>query len=139
MAQSDYQSHLMEIISQLQDAASHLGASWERCSIIEPQSNDENALIEFEALTSRFARLTDFLINKVYRSIDAMEFVDQGTLIDVLNRADKRKLIDSLQEMRLLKDLRNDIAHEYLPERLQLLHQEVLSLTPKLLQLVQRP
>ncbi|MBA3236871.1 MAG: hypothetical protein H0T62_00785 [Parachlamydiaceae bacterium] len=78
------------------------------------------------------------LIHKVYRSIDAVEFVEGGTLIDVMNRADKRKLIDSIQEMRILKDLRNDIAHEYISERIQFLHQEIFERAPKLLELVDR-
>ena len=63
----------------------------------------------------------------------------EGNYIDALNRADKRKLIDSLKEMRLFKDLRNDIAHEYIAERIQLLLiQEVLQHTPKLLELIAR-
>ena len=134
----DQQANLIETIALLQEAAGHLKTSMQRCTAIVPGIKNENILIEFEALTSRFARAVDMLIYKVYRSIDAVEFVEGGTLIDVMNRADKRNLIDSIQEMRLLKDLRNDIAHEYLAERLQLLHQEVLQRTPKLLELVDR-
>lgn len=138
MTHKDRQNNLTEIIEQLQDAAEHLKISLDRCSVCGVQATGEDALIEFEALTSRFARVTDMLIHKVYRAIDTVEFVEGGTLIDVMNRADKRNLIDSVLEMRTLKDLRNDIAHEYIAERLQLLHEEVLQRAPKLLQLVTR-
>lgn len=138
MNNNDQTANLKEILSQLEEAAVHLKTSLERCKSIDSDAKEENVLIEFEALSSRFARATDMLIHKVYRSIDAVEFVEGGTLIDVMNRADKRKLIDSIQEMRILKDLRNDIAHEYISERIQLLYQEILERTPKVLQLIAR-
>lgn len=138
MIHKDQQANLHEIIEQLQDAAGHLTTSLQRCSIISLHITEENALIEFEALTSRFARTVDMLIHKVYRSIDAVEFIEGGTLIDIMNRAEKRNLIDSVQEMRFLKDLRNDIAHEYITDRIQLLHGEVIESVPKLLQLTSR-
>ena len=133
-----HEDNLKEILQQLKEAGKHLKISFDRCKAIKADRKEENSLIEFEALTGRFARVTDILIHKVYRSIDSVEFVEGGTLIDVMNRADKRKLIDSVQEMRTLKDLRNDIAHEYIIERIQLLHHEVLERTPKLLLLTTR-
>lgn len=133
----DAHEHLAETIDQLKDAAKHLAISLKRCSEIE-SNETEVALIEFEALTSRFARATDILIHKVYRTIDHIEFIDGGTLIDVMNRAEKRGLIDSIHEMRIFKDLRNDIAHEYIAERIQIVHQEVLQQIPKLLELIER-
>lgn len=138
MADKDHQKNLIEVISQLNDAAEHLKISVQRCGFIGSHNKGEDDLIEFEALTSRFARATDILIHKVFRSIDAVEFSEGGTLIDVMNRADKRGLINSVQEMRIFKDLRNDIAHEYIAERIQLLHQEVLQNSPTLLELISR-
>jgi len=138
MTHRDQQSNLMDVIEQLKEASEHLKISLQRCKTVDSKVTREDVLIEFEALTSRFARVVDLLIHKVYRSIDAVEFVEGGTLVDVMNRADKRKIIDSVKEMRFLKDLRNDIAHEYLAERIALLHQEVLERTPKLLNLISR-
>ena len=48
-----------------------------------------------ENLTSRFSRTIDLIVNKVFRSIDYVELEDSGTLIDVVNRAEKRELIHS--------------------------------------------
>ena len=41
-------------------------------------------------------------------------------------------------DMRLIRDLRNDIAHEYITERLWLVHKEVFEMVPKLLDFIQR-
>lgn len=139
MIQKDHLANLIENLEQLNQARKHLETSLERCSrLTSKETLSETNLIEFEALTSRFARISDMLIHKIYRSIDAVELVEGGTLIDVLNRAAKRNLIDSLTEMRAMKDLRNDIAHEYITERLWILHNEVFTRVPKLLELVHR-
>ena len=84
----------------------------------------------FETLTSRYARVTDMLISKVFRSLDRVEFLQSGTLIDVVNRAHKRNLIDSVDQLRSLKDLRNDIAHEYAHGNLPELFKEVFAVIP---------
>lgn len=47
---------------------------------------------KFETLCSRYSRGIDFLIRKLFRSIDEYEFENQGTLIDVVNNAHKRGL-----------------------------------------------
>ena len=62
-------------------------------------------------LTTRNSRVIDLIINKLFRSIDAVEPEDSGTLI--INRAEKRELINSSDRLKELKDLRNEIVHEY--------------------------
>ena len=69
-----------------------------------------------EALTSRFARLCDFLFQRVFRTIDAIELQDEGSGIDRLNRMEKRGVIPSAREWRSLCELRNSIVHDYLIE-----------------------
>ncbi len=139
MTKQDYILNLKEVIEQLNQVKRHLEISLGRCQeIVKKNTHTEEDLIEYEALTSRFARAADMLIHKVYRSIDSVELTEGGTLIDVLNRADKRLLIDSVSEMREIKDLRNDIAHEYMTEQLWLLHEEVFKLAPKLINLLNR-
>ena len=81
----------------------------------------------FENLSSRFARTVDFLIRKVFRSLDDAEFEAQGTLVDVVNNAHKRNLFDSIEDVRAIKDLRNAIAHEYIDEELENLFEDLLN------------
>lgn len=65
-----------------------------------------------------------------------MELVDNGTLIDAVNRAEKRAIIDSALDVRMLKELRNDIAHEYLSDSITKLQENVFEAIPKLLKIV---
>ena len=55
-----------------------------------------------ENLTSRYSRAIDLIISKIFRSIDAVELEDSGTLLDVINRAEKRGLISSSSRLREL-------------------------------------
>jgi len=87
----------------------------------------------YETACSRFSRSIDFIIRKMFRSIDAWEFENQGTLIDVVNNAHKRGLFDDIQLIREMKDLRNTISHEYEEEALIEVFEDVLEFTPQLL------
>jgi hypothetical protein len=98
----------------------------------------EDEFDQFENLTSRYARTTDLLINKMMRSIDAVELIDSGSVIDAANRAEKRGIIDSVSELRALKDLRNEIAHEYETEDLSKFFALVLDAVPRLFVLADR-
>jgi hypothetical protein len=91
----------------------------------------DEEFVAFEAMTSRYARTTDMLINKVLRSLDAVEYIDGGTVIDAVNNTEKREISDS-QDLRRLKDLRNSIAHEYVTENVTRFFANVLEFTPLL-------
>ncbi len=53
---------------------------------------------KFETLCSRYSRGIDFLIRKIFRTLDAYEFENQGTLIDVVNNAHKRALFEYIED-----------------------------------------
>lgn len=92
-----------------------------------------NQFDAYENLCSRFGRMIDFLVRKMFRSIDDVEFEQQGTLIDVVNRAHKRNLFDDIDTIRQIKDIRNEIAHEYIDDALQELFGDIVRLTPELI------
>jgi len=91
---------------------------------------------KFETLCSRYSRSIDFLIRKIFRTIDAFEFENQGTLIDVVNNAHKRGLFEDIDELRIMKDVRNTIVHEYIEDKLIEVFEEVLFYTEKLIQII---
>lgn len=70
-----------------------------------------------EALTARFARLCDFLFQKIFRTIDRIELQDEGSPLDRINRMEKRGIIGDGNRWRELRNLRNSIAHDYLIEK----------------------
>ena len=91
-----------------------------------------------EALTSRFARLNDFLVQRVLRTLDQIELLDEGTPLDRLQRAEARGLITSAERWRELRLLRNAIAHDYLIESADRVLAESLVAAPELLDTVRR-
>lgn len=93
---------------------------------------------QFENLCSRYARTIDFLVRKVFRCLDDVEFETQGTLIDVVNRAHKRGFFDDIKTIRDIKDIRNDIVHEYLDDGLQAVFIDIMRTTPDLLLIVDK-
>lgn len=139
MNKPHYIAHLKEVCEGLKKARAQLSASYLRCKKIslEHTLKDEE-LIEYEALSSRFGRLTDMLIHKFFRTIDLVELTEGGTLLDVIHRAEKRGLIDVNFDARSLKDLRNEIVRDYLLEGFKILHKEIFENVPKLLECADR-
>ncbi|MHC4269489.1 MAG: hypothetical protein ACYSTS_13600 [Planctomycetota bacterium] len=82
--------------------------------------------------------MSDMLIQKVFRLIDKIEFDDEGTIRDRINRAEKKGLIESADTFIQIRIVRNDIAHEYHTENLKDIYKKVLELTPYLLNCVER-
>lgn len=131
--------YLQECLEQLQNASRWLERSYQQCAGfgLDEKLTDEQ-FDSLENLSSRFARVTDMLFNKTYRALDLAELLEAGTLIDTINRAVKRGLIESSDLARTLKDIRNEIVHEYVVEDLQALQQDVLEHTTTLLELVSK-
>jgi len=87
----------------------------------------------YETLCSRYSRGIDFLICKIFRTLDEYEFENQGTLIDVVNNAHKRNLFQDIDQLRLMKDMRNTIVHEYIEDHLVSVFEAVLEYSGSLL------
>ncbi len=139
MTQNDAVLVLKEFLEQMQESLKWLERSYEQCKVIGVKENyTEDEFDKLENLCRRFARAIDLIVNKVFRSIDKVELEDGGTLIDVVNRAEKRGLIESVDEIREMKDLRNQIVHEYLSDALINLIGDVLEYTPKLFEVQER-
>lgn len=91
---------------------------------------------KFETLCSRYSRGIDFLIRKIFRTLDEYEFENQGTLIDVVNNAHKRGLFEDIEELRIMKDVRNTVVHEYIEDDLVEVFDEVLEYSATLIQII---
>ena len=65
-----------------------------------------------EALTSRFARLNDFLVQRVFHTLDQIELLDEGSPLDRLQRAEGCGLITSAEQWRELRMVRNSSARD---------------------------
>nr|MDT0251550.1 hypothetical protein [Endozoicomonas sp.] len=120
-------------LQQMHKAASGLEWSLQRCQPLTIDALDAEGEEKFETLTARFARMSDILIQKIFRLVDELDLESPGTVRDRINRAEKKGLIDSARDFIVIRELRNAIAHEYEEEALADIHREVLRLTPQLL------
>ena len=105
---------LEENLQQATEAAGHLSVSVKRCSVFasSPPYKEEQ-LIELEALTSRFARLSDILIQKVLKTIERLDGDNPGTVRDRILQAEKKGITRSADALIEIRDVRNTIAHDY--------------------------
>jgi uncharacterized protein YutE (UPF0331/DUF86 family) len=135
----DEKQLLQEELHILENAITMLKYSYGECTKIgiEKEYTFEE-LDRFEALTSRFARTSDIVIQKIFRLIDIIELERPGSVIDRINRAEKREIINSAEVFKDIRRLRNDIAHEYIPSAIEEIFKKVLRLTPHLIDSVER-
>lgn len=130
---------LAKELKLLNDARDILLYSFNKCTAIGiKESYEPEELESFESFTGRFARLSDILILKIFRLVDELDLDTQGTIRDRINRAEKKELIVSSDVFVEIRMVRNDIAHEYLPEAIHDIFGKVLLLTPHLLGGVER-
>ena len=117
----------------MDDAAKWLKRSYGLCQEVGlKETYTPEEFDHFEVLTSRYGRTIDLIVNKAFRTIDYFELESGGTIIDVINRAHKRGIIHSVDEIREMKELRNEISHEYANRQLQSIFKSVLSFTPRI-------
>jgi len=93
-----------------------LERSYDRCKDIDLLSLSEDDLEKLETLAARFSRSIDILINKFLRSLDIAELEDVSRKLDIVIRAEKRGFVENYEELIELKNLRNELAHEYIEE-----------------------
>jgi uncharacterized protein YutE (UPF0331/DUF86 family) len=115
MKRDHARSLLEQGLAELANARRHLDYSFQQVAGLSEalEAATEEQLESAEAFTGRFARSIDLLVNKVLRSLDRVELKPDGTLLDVINRAQKRGLVAGAEDLREMKDVRNMIAHDY--------------------------
>lgn len=135
-----YLEHAVEEIAAAEAAAEALHYSYShRPESREGGEYDQAEWERWDALTVRFARLADIVTQRIFRALDQVEFVGAGnSFVDRLGRAEKRGHIDSVYEWKEIREIRNQIVHEYARAELLALIQDVVRHTPALLETVAR-
>lgn len=124
---------LQEELLGLQLAAGHLGYSMERClNLVGQEVLPPEQLERLESITSRFARLADLLIQRIFRLVDEIELTGGGSILDRIYRAEKRGWANASDMIRI-RELRNLIAHEYATEKMPEIYAAVAAMSPTLL------
>jgi len=130
---------LQATLKDMEKTAVWLRQSWDRCRVIPAAEAGSEANAEsIEAFMSRFARTVDLLTNKALRALDLAELEPSGSLLDVLNRAERRGVVESAERLREMKNLRNLIAHDYAGEYFAETFQACVEFTSQLLEIIER-
>lgn len=118
-------------------ALGHLSYSFNKISgwDLSRQNWSEEELETLESFSSRFARCSDLIVSRLLRSLAlGADPAFRGTLIDLLNLAEKQGWIASAKTWYRIRELRNVAAHEYSAQDFSKLIQELVQLTPTVLQ-----
>jgi uncharacterized protein YutE (UPF0331/DUF86 family) len=130
---------LREKINKLNLSAEWVSRSYEQAKTIKKENNYTPEEFEkLEVLASRYTRTTDMLVNKALRSIDTLESEDIGTIIDIMNRAEKRGIVESAELLHTIKDLRNNIVHEYQIDEIAKFFGDIIKYSPVLLMMIKK-
>ena len=135
---TNYDKILADLKIELESSIDYLKYSFEKINkkSINSNSTSPEDLETYEALVSRFARTTDIFVAKYLRSFvlkDDPAF--SGSLIDTINYAEKKGLIVSAKSWIEIRELRNKISHEYAAADLKIIFDQVMLLTPEVLEI----
>lgn len=94
--------------------------SLSRLPPLEPNLLDDSVAMEpYDALASRFERFVEIALNRFFRSVEIHQFGKKSeSLRDRLLNMQKVGIITSVDLWMEMRDFRNRIAHDYLPEQL---------------------
>lgn len=124
-------------LDSLDKAAAYLAASVVRSgSLIGRGELSPDELERLESMASRFARLADLLTQRVMRLVDDLELTPEGSLLDRIQRAEKRGWVKNAKDLVRIRELRNLVAHEYAADRMAEIYAGIARLAPELLAIV---
>ncbi len=124
---------IYEHLGYLEKSLETLGYSYAKCRKIGKKDYyDLEEQESYEALTSRFARTSDILTQKVLKTLFMLMQEDIRSIIDGANFLEKIQLIENTDDLLNIRELRNQIAHEYMEQDLTTLFSDILHHVPML-------
>jgi hypothetical protein len=138
MSRETVQSVLRANREVLDQAVPSFRRSLQKCRSLDLAGSRSFEVEEsLDALTSKFARVSDIFTQKVLKSLVLLTREDAPTFLDRMNLCEKLGVISSSEDLIEIRDLRNQIAHEYLSENLTEVYGDCLVLSEKLLAEIQ--
>ena len=122
------------------EALNPLRRSWDKLKekpipLILDKEKNLDELEPWEALTSRFARVTDIFLSKFIRlKVLELDPGFRGEMRDLLDKAEKTGLVTNADQWMKIRELRNKISHEYTTEDLRKTFEDIIKLTPFVLE-----
>ena len=126
---------LQSELTLLKSSMETLLASSVKCRAIGLKSDYSFEELEsFDSLTSKFSRTSDLFTQKVIRTVWMLLHESFVPFIDMMNMGEKLGILKSANEMIEIRDMRNQISHEYIPDALRDLVPDVIEMTQHLIQ-----
>lgn len=118
----------------LESSIQTLLQSVEKCKAIgiKPDYTFEE-LESFDSLSSKFNRSSDLFTQKFIRTVWMLLHESFIPFIDLMNSTEKSGILCSANQMIAIRDMRNQIAHEYIPEAIVDLIPEVIDMIQQLI------
>ena len=129
---------LNEDFARLGMAVKMLRYSLQRCKEIGVKKDYSlEELDRFESLTSRFARTSDIYTQKLMKGLILILREEANTFIDKANLFEKLE-IANVEDLKLIRDLRNEISHEYRLDDVTEIFEDVMEYCDKLIEMIDR-
>ena len=130
-------AHLDEHLATLDKSVIALAYSYDKCSAIgDKEEYDLEEQESFEALTSRFARTSDILTQKVFKALFIILQENIRSIIDAANFLEKLEVLENADDLLNIREIRNQIAHEYVESDIKALFFDVLRYVPELKKII---
>jgi hypothetical protein len=130
-------SQMDEYLALMDKSVAALRYSYNKCSAIKDEPDyDLEQQESFEALTSRFARTSDILTQKVFKTLFILLQEDTKTIIDAANFLEKLEIVENADDLLNIREIRYQIAHEYVESHIRTLFHDVLRYAPLLEQII---
>jgi hypothetical protein len=126
-------SQMDEYLALLNKSVVALRYSYKKCSAIKEEPEyDLEQQESFEALASRFARTSDILTQKIFKTLFILLQENTKTFIDAANFLEKLEIVENADDLLNIREIRNQIAHEYVESNIMALFHDVLLYAPLL-------
>lgn len=85
-----------------------------------------NELEPYDALSDRFIRAVEVAV-KFFRSYERYQFAEESDVLrDLLNRMEKLGMISAVDTWFQMRDVRNRIVHDYVPEKIKEMYDDII-------------
>ncbi len=106
---------------------------------MDPAFMNDSEKEAWDGFVTRFARSSDLFLSKFIKAyVRADDPAFDGSFRDHLNRAEKLRLIDSIEPWIEIRELRNVFFHEYSDSVLKMIFEKMIRYTPIILDLEMR-
>jgi uncharacterized protein YutE (UPF0331/DUF86 family) len=118
----------------LNEAITGLNKSFEKClDLIDKQEKTFENYESIDSIIIKFARISDIYTQKILTSLMILSIEKPEGFIDKVNICEKLGIIDSAEELSVIREIRNYTSHEYASSMVNTIFKSIMKHIPILL------